>query len=162
MRPRRAFPFAALVVVAFVGCGRSDLADELLVVEPGFDAGDDFDSAIGDDETKPPQDASTHHDASSPRDAATPHDASTAHDASVRDAETAKEDASELVDSSSPPSDAGEGECGPISCASGCCYGNVCAIGTQDIACGSMGHACLDCTAQTFGAGTCVHGFCQY
>jgi hypothetical protein len=155
MRSRRAFPFAALVVVAFVGCGRSDLADELLVVEPGLDAGDDFDSAIGDDETKP-QDASTHHDASPPRDASMPHDAS------ARDAEIAEEDASEFVDSASPPFDGGEGECGPVTCASGCCYGNVCAVGTQDIACGAMGGKCLDCTALSKGPATCTHGFCEF
>lgn len=36
--------------------------------------------------------------------------------------------------------------CSPTTCQNGCCIGNVCAVGTQDIACGSGGAACENCT----------------
>jgi hypothetical protein len=37
--------------------------------------------------------------------------------------------------------------CNPSSCPSGCCTGDVCAIGTQDSACGTGGAQCRDCTS---------------
>jgi hypothetical protein len=46
--------------------------------------------------------------------------------------------------------------CGRSNCA-GCCFGNVCTVGTQNDACGSGGAACGVCT----GGGTCVAGSCQ-
>lgn len=42
------------------------------------------------------------------------------------------------------------GTCGPQNCA-GCCLGDLCALGSQDLACGSGGVRCTDCTG-TFGA----------
>jgi hypothetical protein len=48
------------------------------------------------------------------------------------------------------------GTCGPQSCP-GCCSGNVCAYGNQDIACGTAGAACNDCTA---GGHRCISGIC--
>ena len=47
--------------------------------------------------------------------------------------------------------------CSTSSC-SGCCEGDVCAVGTQDIACGTGGAACFDCTA---GHAQCAQGLCQ-
>lgn len=46
--------------------------------------------------------------------------------------------------------------CAPGNCA-GCCENDVCAVGTQDIACGSGGESCVDCTAShdQCGSGTC-------
>jgi hypothetical protein len=46
--------------------------------------------------------------------------------------------------------------CTAQSCA-GCCYGDVCAVGTQAVACGVMGAACVDCshTGQVCVAGSC-------
>jgi hypothetical protein len=37
--------------------------------------------------------------------------------------------------------------CNSNSCPQGCCVGNVCAQGTQDMACGTGGSVCTDCTA---------------
>jgi hypothetical protein len=45
--------------------------------------------------------------------------------------------------------------CGPDSCA-GCCFGNVCAVGDQNIACGSGGMACATCSD----GGSCVANTC--
>jgi hypothetical protein len=45
--------------------------------------------------------------------------------------------------------------CSPMSC-KGCCSGDVCAVGTQDIACGVGGAACVDCTPNGCDAGACV------
>lgn len=147
MRVTRAFPFLALLAATAAACGRSDLADELLIVEP-YDAGD-FDVSIGDDEME-----ASVHDAST-RDAAPRHDAST-RDVYVPPAE----DGGEFEDATPPPpvEDAKAGECSVESCSSGCCYGNVCAFGTQDIACGVSGNRCLDCTA--YSGTTCVNGAC--
>jgi hypothetical protein len=47
--------------------------------------------------------------------------------------------------------------CGPGNC-NGCCYGNVCAQGAQDIACGSGGQMCQVCSNSQE---TCVNGQCQ-
>jgi hypothetical protein len=46
--------------------------------------------------------------------------------------------------------------CAPSNCM-GCCYGQVCATGTQDFACGSSGLTCEDCVGQErhCKAGTC-------
>jgi hypothetical protein len=48
------------------------------------------------------------------------------------------------------------GACGPQNCP-GCCQGDLCAIGNQDVACGTGGAVCVDCanSAQKCGAGTC-------
>jgi hypothetical protein len=35
-----------------------------------------------------------------------------------------------------------------MTCPGGCCVGNVCAVGTQDTACGAGGMQCSDCTQQ--------------
>jgi hypothetical protein len=48
----------------------------------------------------------------------------------------------------------GVGMCNATNCA-GCCAGNVCAVGTQNIACGLAGAPCQDCSAD---AGICVSG----
>lgn len=48
--------------------------------------------------------------------------------------------------------------CGPGNC-NGCCYGNVCAQGNQDIACGSGGNMCVVCTNSN---GTCINNRCSY
>jgi hypothetical protein len=49
------------------------------------------------------------------------------------------------------------GDCSPQNC-SGCCYGKVCAIGNQDVACGMGGSPCADCAA----LGTrCTGGSCN-
>jgi hypothetical protein len=45
-----------------------------------------------------------------------------------------------------------EGQCNSTNCA-GCCSGNLCVVGTQDIGCGSGAVACQDCTAD---GGVCV------
>jgi len=47
--------------------------------------------------------------------------------------------------------------CSPQSC-KGCCAGEVCAIGNQDIACGTGGEACADCTGEHF---VCASGVCE-
>jgi hypothetical protein len=47
--------------------------------------------------------------------------------------------------------------CSPGNC-NGCCYGNVCAQGTQNIACGRGGQMCQDCSSSEE---TCVNGQCQ-
>lgn len=39
-----------------------------------------------------------------------------------------------------------KGQCNSTNCA-GCCSGNLCVVGTQDIGCGSGAVACQDCTA---------------
>lgn len=47
--------------------------------------------------------------------------------------------------------------CSPSTCA-GCCYGPVCAVGVQDLACGANGQACVDCTATSQ---TCTNHACK-
>jgi hypothetical protein len=47
--------------------------------------------------------------------------------------------------------------CDPSTC-TGCCDGLVCAMGDQDIACGSGGAACTDCVAS---GRACVQGACR-
>lgn len=49
--------------------------------------------------------------------------------------------------------------CGPLSCA-GCCVGEVCAVGTQNTACGVAGAQCQNCLNQ-FPPRTCQSGSCQ-
>lgn len=46
----------------------------------------------------------------------------------------------------------GQAPCSPANC-TGCCYGDVCAVGTQAVACGQGGNACVTCRA-------CVNGKC--
>jgi hypothetical protein len=46
--------------------------------------------------------------------------------------------------------------CTNQSCA-GCCLGAVCAVGTQDIACGAMGATCISCSARMQ---KCLNGTC--
>jgi hypothetical protein len=50
-----------------------------------------------------------------------------------------------------------DGGCGPLTC-NGCCDGDVCAVGTQQVACGTGGVTCLDCAL--YGR-TCQAGACQ-
>ncbi len=47
----------------------------------------------------------------------------------------------------------GMGTCNATNCA-GCCAGNICAEGTQDIGCGIAGAPCQDCTLD----GGLLHG----
>lgn len=47
--------------------------------------------------------------------------------------------------------------CGPLSCA-GCCLGDICAIGSQNTACGVSGAQCQNCLNQ---GRTCQSGSCQ-
>lgn len=47
--------------------------------------------------------------------------------------------------------------CSPATC-NGCCDGDVCAVGNQDIACGTGGEACADCTAMHY---TCISATCM-
>lgn len=51
--------------------------------------------------------------------------------------------------------------CNANTCPLGCCAGNVCAQGTQDIACGKGGTTCVDCTANgtTCLVSSCAGGF---
>jgi hypothetical protein len=46
----------------------------------------------------------------------------------------------------------GIGTCNATNCA-GCCVGELCAVGTQDVGCGTRGAACQDCASD---AGICV------
>jgi hypothetical protein len=46
------------------------------------------------------------------------------------------------------------------SCPNGCCANDICAVGTQDLACGMGGQGCVDCTMNT-PPGTCVNRTCQ-
>lgn len=48
--------------------------------------------------------------------------------------------------------------CNPQTCPSGCCTGNVCAVGTQDTSCGTGGAQCQNCQAmmETCKGQTCV------
>lgn len=48
--------------------------------------------------------------------------------------------------------------CNPATCPNGCCIGNVCAVGTQNNACGKGGAQCQSCTAlnETCTGQTCV------
>jgi hypothetical protein len=144
VRSLRLFPFfsaglLALLVPLALACGRSDLVDVLLVQpqpNPVSDAslvGDDG-SALPDVTTQPPHDAESTADAEPLPDAAPPLDAGPTIDGAVR-------------------------ACSSETCASGCCYGDICAQGNQDIACGTRGFACLDCT--TSGA-VCLLGDCAH
>lgn len=51
----------------------------------------------------------------------------------------------------------GSPPCTPNNC-SGCCAGNICAIGVQDIACGTGGVVCADCDTN---GKTCVGNVCK-
>lgn len=53
----------------------------------------------------------------------------------------------------------GSSECNPASCA-GCCVGDICAVGTQNTACGGGGALCQNCASQT-PARVCQSGVCQ-
>jgi hypothetical protein len=147
MRLVRLFSFFSLglVVSLAAGCGRSDLVDELLV-EP---------------EPVPSVDASsTGDDGSSPDDATTP----PPQDAQLQDAQPVPPEdvtAPPLPDAKPPPPDARPaGPCGRETCATGCCYGDICAQGNQTIACGTGGFACTDCTSLGSPEWECVQGFC--
>jgi hypothetical protein len=139
----------AFSLILAAGCGRSELGDELLI-DPAFDASNDFDVGVGDDESddgsvdagkKPPpmKDASPpKRDAVAPPMDAEPPPAEDAEPPPMRDAGII------------PIGDGGgsiEPECDPTRCSTGCCYGNICAQGTQNIACGSNGFACSDCSS---------------
>jgi hypothetical protein len=147
--------WCAFSLILALGCGRSGLGDELLVVEPGFDASTDFDVGVGDDNSedgsvdaggKPPV-----KDASAPgKDAGAP----------TEDAEPPPPpDDSGIIraDSGGGGGGGGEPECDLRSCPTGCCYGNICAQGKQNIACGTNAVACADCLS--FGE-TCDNGIC--
>jgi hypothetical protein len=129
----RSVVLASLVAFAF-GCGRSDLVDNLYL---DFDHLGPLDASVGpDDALAPPEDGSAKpppaRDAGSPR----------------RDAAMVPEDAMATEDAPFEPDDASEPPpvlCDPKSCSTGCCYGNICALGTQDIACGYGGGACKAC-----------------
>jgi hypothetical protein len=60
-------------------------------------------------------------------------------------------DATGLPDAPAP-------QCDPTQCPTGCCYGDICALGNQSIACGTGGVACRDCTRVS--GSVCVSGFC--
>jgi hypothetical protein len=49
------------------------------------------------------------------------------------------------------------GACGPQNCP-GCCHGQVCAYGNQDVACGIGGSVCFDCAISGW---KCVAGACK-
>lgn len=51
------------------------------------------------------------------------------------------------------------GECNPANCA-GCCVGDICAVGTQNTACGAKGEACLNCANQ-IPQRVCQTGVCE-
>jgi hypothetical protein len=132
---------ASILAFAF-GCGRSDLVDDLYV---DFNPSEPPDaSVVPDDAFAPPADATSK---PPPR-----------RDGGPRmDAAMVPEDARVTDDAPSEP-DTGEPPvlCDPESCSTGCCYGNICALGTQDIACGHGGAVCNVCTANQ----ECVSGFC--
>lgn len=50
-------------------------------------------------------------------------------------------------------------ECNPANCA-GCCVGDICAVGTQNTACGAGGGQCLNCVNQN-PSRVCQSGSCQ-
>jgi hypothetical protein len=64
------------------------------------------------------------------------------------------------------------GDCNQVSCG-GCCVGDICAVGTQNTACGAGGDVCLNCTnqgrlcqagvcqSQNCGPATCPNGCCD-
>ncbi len=64
-------------------------------------------------------------------------------------------------------------ECNALSCPSGCCVGDICAVGTQATACGTGGAACQNCAGlglvcqgnkcqpPACGPATCPNGCCQ-
>jgi hypothetical protein len=135
----------ALSLIVVLGCGWSDLADELLIEEP-LDASTDFDV-----DTTPPEDASRDSGHKPVKDASPPVKDAIApppeKDALPPDVDAMPED-----DSGPPPR-----ECSPDTCPTGCCYGKICALGKQNIACGTNGFACTDCTA--FGE-QCFSGVC--
>jgi hypothetical protein len=65
------------------------------------------------------------------------------------------------------------GDCNPGNCATGCCVGAICAVGTQNTACGTDGDQCQNCAGQglicdaricqpqTCGPATCPNGCCS-
>jgi hypothetical protein len=136
-------PIWALSILAFaLGCGRSDLNDELLIDFDTFDASPGFDAGTTDDASLPVMDASSR--PPPPRDAVAPPPS----------------------DAAMVPGDASGGGgpppfCDAVSCSTGCCYGNICALGNQSIACGGGGGECVDCTrsGQTSDV-MCVSGAC--
>ena len=50
------------------------------------------------------------------------------------------------------------GECNPTTCPTGCCVGSICAVGTQNTACGTDGDVCQNCASQSR---VCQSGTCQ-
>jgi hypothetical protein len=50
-------------------------------------------------------------------------------------------------------------DCNPVNCA-GCCVGDICAVGTQNTACGAGGGLCLNCANQA-PPRVCQSGVCQ-
>jgi hypothetical protein len=136
-------------ILAFAfGCGRSDLVDDLYV---DFDPSEPLDASVAldaepDDAFAPPTDGSTkpppRRDGGSPP---------------RMDAAMATEDAMVTEDASFEPDGGGPPVlCDPGSCSTGCCYGNICALGTQEIACGRGGSACKVCPA----GDVCASGLC--
>jgi hypothetical protein len=144
MRSWWAFSGAVALSVA-LGCGRSDLADELLVEVP-LDASTDLDV-----ETAPP-DASADTGAPPMKDASPPKNDAIAPPPDAQPVEDA-----EPTEDATPPDSGPVRECSPMSCPNGCCYGRICALGKQNIACGTSGFACADCTL--FGE-VCMAGVC--
>ncbi|HTB73343.1 MAG TPA: hypothetical protein VK762_08855, partial [Polyangiaceae bacterium] len=61
----------------------------------------------------------------------------------------------------------GIGTCNATNCA-GCCIGDICAVGTQNVGCGLAGAACQDCSADgglcldLMGAPDGEHRVCGY
>jgi hypothetical protein len=150
VRASRAFPFVSFVsFVSFsalaslvLACGRSDLLDEFLIEPqpiPALDASPDGDDgpAVADVTVPPPADAQPVEDAAPERDG-TP-----------------------ITDVGAPLADAmPTGECNPMTCATGCCFGAICAQGNQTIACGTGGFACIDCTTLGSPEWVCFRGDC--
>jgi hypothetical protein len=146
----RSVLLASILVFAF-GCGRSDLVDDLYV---DFNPSEPLDGSVAvdaepDDAFAPPMDASSkpppRRDGSAPP---------------RMDAAMAIEDAMATEDAPFEPDDGGPPVlCDPESCSTGCCYGNICALGTQTIACGHGGAACRVCPAGDICAsGNCFTG----
>jgi hypothetical protein len=149
--------WCALSLILALGCGRSGLEDELLF-EPGFDASTDFDVSVGDDSNNS-EDGSVDASGKPPvKDASAPGEDAIA---PPEDAEPPPPDDSGIIvraDSGGGGGGGGEPECDLRSCPTGCCYGNICAQGKQNIACGTNGFACANCLAfgETCADGTCV------
>jgi hypothetical protein len=138
---------ASMLVFAF-GCGRSDLVNDLYI-----DFSEPLDGSVAvdaepDDAFAPPADASSkpppRRDGSAPP---------------QMDAARVPEDAMDTEDAPFEPDGGPPVLCDPGSCSTGCCYGNICALGTQEIACGHGGAACKVCAAgDVCASGNCLVG----